>query len=222
MGDDGLPSCKGCDCSVGEDIPCSFRGAIATQRNATAIWGNAAPARSLPHTSRRAERVHRSPPLSFLPSPLSLLASPHQAPWDALGCPRGHGSHPAPSALISAPAASAITSFPLNPFQGINYTAGGGSARWGGLSQVRRRQDHIARGKTPLLQPREAQGDPPRGLKAAWVTVWGGSNFDLQDAGAIWGCNLQDLGVQGHYLGGAIPNRRQPQAGDATVVWRKL
>lgn len=218
MGDDGLPSCKGCDCSVGEDIPCSFRGAIATQRNATAIWGNAAPARSLPHTSRRAERVHRSPPLSFLPSPLSLLASPHQAPWDALGCPRGHGSHPAPSALISAPAASAITSFPLNPFQGINYTAGGGSARWGGLSQVRRRQDHIARGKTPLLQPREPRGrheETPPGLEGSLGHGLGG--FKLRPAGC-----RHNLGVQGHYLGDAIPNRRQPQAGDATVVWRKL
>ena len=142
------------------------------------------------------EELHVSPP------PLPPITSPPlPAPLQALLLLQLFPSSQtpalltsAPSALISTPAASAVPPFPLNPFQGSNYSPGSLSARCDG---ARTTEVEAKPHQSSAARQRVATGDPagPPKLQFEGSDCNLGGGFHSKAGGEIWGGDGKYLGM---------------------------
>ena len=157
------------------------------------------------------EELHVSPP------PLPPITSPPlPAPLQALLLLQLFPSSQtpalltsAPSALISTPAASAVPPFPLNPFQGSNYSPGSLSARCDGARttevEAKPHQSSAARQRVATGDP---AGPPKLQFEGSDCNLGGGDGTARQGVqfgegmeifgdgmAMIWGWDCNDLGM---------------------------
>ena len=142
------------------------------------------------------EELHVSPP-----PPPPITSPPLPAPLQALLLLQLFPSSQtpalltsAPSALISTPAASAVPPFPLNPFQGSNYSPGSLSARCDG---ARTTEGEAKPHQSSAARQRVATGDPagPPKLQFEGSDCNLGGGWHSKAGGEIWGGDGKYLGM---------------------------